>query len=750
MVNHTETLLSWALKYRELGWSVLPMIPRIEEKKPFVKWKELQTRLPSEEQIRAWWKEHPNANIGMVTGAVSGVVVFDADAKTAHDFIGKQGGMPPTPQALTGKPDGVHFYLRHPGIPVKNDANRELRLDIRGDGGLVVLPPSVHHTGRVYRWAPYLNPWDADIEPLRPWMLDYVRSRNGHGEHRPVEAKASEEIDRIMQCSFMQHCGRDRAILPEIEWYCMVSNLARAQGGVAKIHELSHGHPDYNQRETETKILHGLNDTGPHTCDFIKRHFDCGQDCGVKAPAALARRKVFEIEPDSPPERFHLTDYGNAERLVYHHGQDLRYCAPWGRFLIWDGARWAADFTGEAERRAKRTIRQTYAEAANIADDDKRQDFIKAVLRCEASAKIQAMLTLTKSERAVAIEPSRFDTNPWLLSCLNGTIDLRSGELRPQRREDLITKLAPVEYQPGADCPRWKAHLQRIMNGNQNLISFLQRALGYSITGDTSERKLFIAWGSGANGKSTTVELIAHVLGDYACRTPTETLLIKRDGGIPNDVARLKGARFVYASEAEEGKRLAEALIKDITGGDRVSARFMRGEWFDFQPELKLWLSTNHKPVVRGTDQAIWDRIRLIPFTVSIPEHERIPRYHLMEEFEPELPGILAWLVQGCLDWQKHGLGEPEEVKAATREYRAEMDLLGEFLAECCEMKQIAFVRGKELYTAYTEWSVESGEKKPALSRKAMAARLTERGFTKTIGTGNQIFWGGLRLITKS
>jgi putative DNA primase/helicase len=338
------------------------------------------------------------------------------------------------------------------------------------------------------------------------------------------------------------------------------------------------------------------------------------------------------------------------------------------------------------------------------------------------------------------------DKDAWLLNVANGTINLKTGEFKPHRREDLITKLAPVEYRPDTECPFWLDHLNKIFQGNGSLISFLQLGFGYSLTGITDERALFIAHGSGANGKSTTHEIFAQILGDYAVRTPTESILVKREAGIPNDLAKLKGARFVYCSEVEEGRRMAESLIKDLTGNDTISARFLHGEFFTFQPSFKLWVATNHKPVIRGTDNAIWSRIRLIPFTVSIPESDRIPRSRMMERLTPELPGILAWGVQGCRDWVQCGLGMPEEVREATDGYRGEMDILGGFIKECCVVSESARGTAKDLYQTYAKWAEQNGEK-PA-SQRMFGLRLAERGFQQGRMPGGRIQWKGIGLET--
>ncbi len=439
------------------------------------------------------------------------------------------------------------------------------------------------------------------------------------------------------------------------------------------------------------------------------------------------------------------TDYGNAQRLTARHGRNLRYIRPWRRWLAWDGRRWGHDQSGEVERRAKHTVRRMYAEADSIDAKERRKELAKWAGQCEAERRITAIIALAWSEPGIPVLPDDLDHDPWLLNVLNGTIDLRTGELQDHNAADMLTKLAPFSYDEARDCPRWLEFLNRIMGGNDHLIGFLRRAIGYSLTGCTGERVLFILHGCGANGKSTFVETIRTVLGDYSLRTPAETLLAKRGDSIPNDIARLKGARFVHAAETEDGRRLAEALVKDITGNDTLSARFMRAEWFDFRPECKLWLATNHRPRVKGTDQAIWDRLRLVPFSVVIPESER--DHQLRDKLEAEGNGILGWAVRGCLEWQRDGLGVPDEVRVATRDYRKDMDVIGAFVDECLIKEPTGTVAAKELYATYKAWCERTGERH--LSQRKLADRLKERGFSNDgRTTSNCVAWNGFRLVT--
>jgi putative DNA primase/helicase len=441
-----------------------------------------------------------------------------------------------------------------------------------------------------------------------------------------------------------------------------------------------------------------------------------------------------------PAGGYNLTDLGNARRLVHRHGRNLRYCWLWRKWLVWDGKRWVKDDTGEVYRLAKETVSSIYQEAAAAPNDEARKELGKHATRSEAGARIKEMVDLARSD--VPVMPDELDASPDLLNTESGTIDLRTGELREHRREDLITKIAPTTYRPDAAAPTWEAFLERVLPG-EDLRAFVQRAVGYSATGDTSEQCMFINYGGGANGKSTFQEAIAAALGDYAMRAPTEMLLAKRSDGVPNDVARLKGARFVSASETEEGRRLAESRIKDLTGQDTITARFMKAEWFDFAPTHKLWLSTNHKPEIRGTDAAIWRRIRLVPWAVTIPPAEQDKKLPIA--LRHELAGILAWVVRGCLQWRREGLQAPDEVRKATGEYRAEMDVLAGFLVECCELDTDHWEYAKDLYECYKRWCDENGER-PESQRK-FGGRLGERGFQRDRGGSRGAgIWRGVRL----
>ena len=491
-----------------------------------------------------------------------------------------------------------------------------------------------------------------------------------------------------------------------------------------------------------------FDDQWRYLSDKDKYIFDCSYIRGLGLPGYAFDCKICKLnmDPDGQPRKYNLTDMGNGERLVDLYGHDFRYCYPFRQWYVWDSKRWKGDDTGAMRQMCKDMVRGLYREASEIENEARRKELAEYARRCETVKKAKDMLDFAQSEPGIPILPNELDTDIYLINCINGTVNLRTGDLFPHRKKDLITKITTANYIPDAQCPSWLEHLNKIMAGDDELIRFFQKALGYSLTGDTSERKIFIEFGSGANGKSLTNDTIAFIMGDYAMRTPTETLLIKRNEGIPNDIARLKGARFVYASEAEQDKRLAESLIKDMAGGDKITARYLHKEWFEFYPEFKIWLGTNHKPIIQGTDHAIWDRIRLIPFTVRIPKDEQIPRTEMIEIFKKEIDGIFRWLVDGCLAWQTEGLGLPDKVAAATNSYRSEMDVLGSFFDDRCVFGENMTVSSKDLYKAYEEWVDENGEK--AISKTMFGVKLNERNIDSYQGYKNISMRAGIGLKT--
>jgi len=448
---------------------------------------------------------------------------------------------------------------------------------------------------------------------------------------------------------------------------------------------------------------------------------------------------------DLEPE--HLTDLGNARRLVAARGQDVLYQLPDGPYLTWDGMRFADDAGDvQLERWAQETIFAMHADAIYQTEDEaERRARIKHALASESRRAIAAMVALVRSQPGIPVRPDQLDSDPWLLNVFNGTVELRQGaRLRPHERTDRITKLVSVNYVPEAPCPTWLAFLERVLDGNRELIGFLQRFLGYSLTGRTDEQVIAIAHGAGANGKTTFMQAAKSILGDYGQSVPMDTFLVNKhvDTARP-DLARLRGARLVAAVESDSGRRFAEGLVKMVTGQDTIVARRLYREHFEFAPQFKVIIGTNHRPAIRGTDEAIWRRIRLVPFTVTIPPEER--DRDLPDKLMTEREGILAWAIQGCLEWQRVGLGIPEDVRSATDQYREDMDLLGGFITEHCTVSRDASATSGALYQAYIAWANQAGER-PA-SRKAFGLALVERGFQPSRqGKERERVWLGIGL----
>lgn len=442
-----------------------------------------------------------------------------------------------------------------------------------------------------------------------------------------------------------------------------------------------------------------------------------------------------------------LTDVGNAMRLVSLHGRDLRYIPEFRKWLVWDGGRWLMDEDGEIMRRAKDTAAAIYVEAkkASEAGEQGMADKVASHAgRTQSANRIKAMIELAQSELGIPVRATELDQDNYLLGVTNGVINLRTGALRVPRQADHMTKQAMVTYDPSAQAPMFLSFLERIMGGNRELVDFLQRAIGYSLTGDTGEQCLFFLHGCGANGKSTLLNAIKEALGDYAMQCPAETLMVKQGGGIPNDIARLRGARFVATSETEDGRRFAESMIKQLTGQDTIAARFLFAEYFEFVPNFKIWLGANHKPVIRGDDYAIWRRIRLVPFTTTIPPEERDKS--LPAKLRDEYPGILAWAVQGCLEWQRQGLNPPPEVLAATEEYKSEMDLIGKWIEECCITAPHATAKAGALYGNYKRWVEDNGGF--PLSSTKFGLKLGDRGYQKE--KSGTVVYRGIGLLDTS
>lgn len=641
-----------------------------------------------EARIREWWSSATNANVGIATGSGIGVLDIDprhdGDVSLAH--LEQQFGAIETFEVQTGG-RGRHLYLRVP----EGTRSRKIAdgIDFKADGGYVVAPPSVHASG-----GTYVVVRDGDPTPAPPWVLDDTVAQN-NGRVRAVP-------DRIQE-------GERNEVLAS------VGGSLRRRG--------------IEQQEIAS-ALHVINDG---RCYPPLEH-----DEVEKIAASVSR-----YEPQDRTYKY--TDYGNAERLVDAHGRDLLY-VPGRGWYTWDGRRFRRDEDGATERLMKRTVRAMYDEAAQMSEPDERERLVKHALKSEAAPRIRMSISLAQSEIAVVLHAAELDADPLLLNVENGTLDLRTGELREHRREDRLTKIASTVYVADAVSPLWHEFLNRAFQGDEELIAFVQRAVGYSLTGSTEEEVLFFPHGPTATGKSTFIEAVKAVMGDYAATADFETFLRKHgDAGIRPDIARLAGARLVVSIEVEEGKRLAEGLVKQLTGGDTVTARHLYREAFEFKPQFTLWLVANARPHVRADDAAMWRRIVQVPFVEVIPEAERDHDLKRRLKHDPEVQSaILAWAVEGCREWQEKGLLVPDRVRDYTEEYRQENDPFGQWFDDCCALEADAFTTSPDLRQSYEAWAHEVGAK--VHGPKALTRALKERGCTQAKDRKDRRGWSGVKV----
>lgn len=458
-----------------------------------------------------------------------------------------------------------------------------------------------------------------------------------------------------------------------------------------------------------------------------------------------------------PPWRRALEDTGNAQRLLSLRADDLRYCGAWKKWLVWDGTRWHVDETGlalHATKEVKRTIR---AEAKAEKSKKRRRDLLSWARASGMAERRRAMLALAACDPRVTVTVEQLDADPALLTALNGTVDLRMGTLRPHRRGDLITKLAPVRFVPGAPCPRWRRFLTEIFASDQALVKYQQRALGYAATGEVREHVLHFLHGDGANGKSTEIEVVLAVLGEYATAAPRDLLILRTSDAHPTEFADLFGRRLVVATETGEGRRWDEAKLKWLTGGDTLKGRRMREDFWEFTPTHKLWVLGNHKPEVRGIDDGVWRRLRLVPYAVKFwdrsdpdaPADGPFADPALKEALLAESEGILAWIVGGAVAWYAQGLAPiPPAVLVATAAYREESDHVGAFLAARCVLVPGIQTRKAEVRDAYESWCKAEGER--PLGRNAFAPRLRRHGIKKGTRDSKGESWKGVALRTET
>ncbi len=457
-------------------------------------------------------------------------------------------------------------------------------------------------------------------------------------------------------------------------------------------------------------------------------------------------RPVHNLDTEDPLPKEHLTELGHARRLVAAAGSRLRYVPPWRRWLVWDGMRWVVDQTGEPERAVKavaRAVTRRTADELAMAGDDEAQAkaVLRSALRLESAAAVRGTLALAGTELGIAVCPERLDAHPQLLNAANGVIDLDTDEVLAHDRDLLLTKLAPAAYHPHARAPEFEKFLERIQP-DPAMRAFLARLLGHALEGRVVEHLLPVLWGSGANGKSTLITAVMGALGDYAITTDPALLIDRGFEAHPTGVANLAGCRVAFTHETDDQRRLAEGTVKRLTGGDRIKARRMREDFWEFEPSHSLFMVTNHRPTVQGDDEGIWRRLRLVPFTERIPDEEQDG--DLPDRLAEERDGILSWLVRGHAEWRRGGLAPPETVTEATAQYRQDEDALARFLDQRCHTLAMLKVASTRLYTEWSSWCTTEGV--PPGTQTAFSRALGDRGFESNKSGGRMVFHGiGLR-----
>jgi putative DNA primase/helicase len=691
-MNPCETA---ALDYAARGWPVLPLhsakdgrctCGKVDCDSPAKHPRTLhglKDATTDPKTIEAWWRTWPDANVGIVTGAPSGLIVVDVDPRhggdaTLDDLLAAHEQLPETPESLTGG-GGRHIFFRYPGGTVRS-GNGKLGpgLDLKGDSGYIVAPPSVHVSGKRYQWELSSEVGEVPLADAPAWLLAQLAQL----QDPPAPAAGAPQGGRIVD-------GQRNTTLASL------AGSMRRRG------------------MTAAAILAALQADNRARCDPPLPY---GEVAAIAKSIGRYPPAVAAPEVDGPvlTGAARCTDTANAARFVAQAGEDFRWVGAWGKWLRWSGGCWRPDDALAVLKRAKRVVGSIFTECRSETDDRTRGLLAKWAVQSLRAERLKAMIDLARPE--LAVSPDDLDRDPMLLNVDNGTVDLRTGERRPHARGDLITKQAPVAFDPRADCPLWRRFLTRIMDGRATMIGFLQRLSGMCLTGDVRDQHLFIFFGPGANGKSVYLDTTTGLLGDYATQAPPDLLVVKRHSEHPTEIADLCGRRFVVSTECEEGSRLKVQLVKRLTGDRRLKARFMRADFFEFTRTHKIVLVTNNRPQVREASLAVWRRVCLVPFTVVIPPGEQ--DLELIDKLRAEWPGILNWALTGCREWLAYGLQAPPEVLQATEEYQAEQDVLADFVDECCILAANAVVARGDIYRAYEAWAKRSGESHPLINRQ--------------------------------
>jgi len=661
------------------------------------------------EQVETWHRQFPDANWGLRTGdratGGSGLLIIDVDGKTGG-FVGwEELEEDPayrfeTVESVTGSGDGLHYWLEYPeGYDIRNSAGKlATGVDIRANGGYIVIPPS--KTKQMYTFR--IKPGDVPLAPTPPELIKAV---NGKKRTVPSDSTESEVKPTIEKTSDVIPAGqRHQALIS------MVGKLRNAGLDEAAIRGAL-----YAYRDSQFA-------TGDHPVP------DSEIEACIKWGVEQHKNYV-------------LSDIGNGLRFADQHRGKVLWCQSWEKWLLWDRRRWVLNDMSALRRLAHITADEILREARRELDEDKKKKLIKHAFQMQNSTRLNAMLN--EASPYMSVDHKIFDQKDRLLNVANGTVDLTNGNLKPFNQKDFFTKIIDVPFVPDAECPRWEEFIDLVTGGNKEMALYIQKAVGYSLTGLTNEQCLFFLFGSGINGKTVFTEVLRKLFGEYSVRIKIDALLGWQPGGAADPfIAIMNGSRLVIGSEIPEGRKWNEPLIKDLTGSDTMVARFLYGNPFEFEPKHTLWVFGNSKPAVVGTDAGIKRRVKLIPFEVRIPDEIRLPFDKVMRMFTQEITGILTWAILGSVLYFSEGLETPDTVRDATKDYYDEFDLIAQFLDEKCEAHPDYQYLKADVYKAWREWVEENGEK-DALRRssKWFTYRMKDHGH-ELGGKGNRDYMG--------
>ncbi len=654
--------------------------------------------------------------VGVVCGALSGnLVILDFDGEGWQDayehFCASWPEFGDTVTVITGS-GKRHIWLSCPDLPAdftrRSFRRRDAVIELRGNRCQCAVPPSLHPSGGRYRWAAIeAELREVAFHDLIGWLSEWGAPEGvvagGGGQGRRLAPPLPKVI----------HEGERNACLTSL------AGTMRRRGA------------------SEAAITAALRAEAAARCD---PPLDEGEV--ERIAHSIAKYDPAPQDPDADQK-----DYGHALVLSRLFENRYRWAAHLGAWMRWDGRVWSQVPEELVAKEASDALRAEYAsQAAASTDKSTIEHLAKRTQETCLYARIKGALNFFKGFDNVLTKPEAWDAHPWLLNVLNGEIDLHTGQLRPHEPAHLLTKLAPVEHDPTGGNGAWESHLERFLP-DPDVRRQVQRDLGRSLVGVTGKETLSLWYGTGANGKSTTVRALQAVLGDYAAKAAPNLLVASKYERHPTEIADLAGRRLVFSIEIADGKKLAEELVKELTGGDRLKGRFMRQDFFEFDQSFTLTLIVNHKPIITGTDDGIWRRIRLIPWTYRIPDDERRPQDLVLAELVADGSAILNWLLAGLQDWQANHYWVAPTVAAATEEYRAEQDVLGGFIFDCCELKERATVEVGALYDAYTEWAEQVGEE--PINKRWFGKLLRERGLSqkREAGGARTRKWVGIRLL---